>query len=139
MLIPVAFQRDQEDVGRLLGEEHLPLPGDPHQRRVLGGERPLHKLAEAAGALMVEGDLSLEGHHGALGGQHVGAKGHLEHLAALLDEAFLGLDLVVGLCKQVTTHAGILAYGQESLGGNTSSRATWPEVVRWVDTSVTLL
>ena len=102
----LVLEMQQVDVAGLVGEEHLALAGDPHQRDVLRRHDLLGELGEAAGLLVVEADGALEGDHRALGRQHVGAERDPEHLAVLEHEPVLALLLEVGLLEEVATHAG---------------------------------
>ena len=119
--MPSPSSVDEVDVAGLLGEEDLALAGDAHQRDVLAGDDLLDQLGHRAGLLVVEADLTLEGHHPALDGEHVGAERDPQHVAVLEGEPLSVVDLEVVLRRTVRSSCGrTLAISRASAGVSTS-------------------
>ena len=107
-----ALEVDEVDVGGQVGEEHVAAAGAPHQRHAFAGQMLLDELADAAGALPLELDISLVGHHGALPHHHLAVERDLQHLAVLQLHARLrGLGLGILRGKQVAAHGDPFVHG----------------------------
>jgi len=98
------LQVEQVDVVGVVGQEQQALPLDPHRGDALAGERLLHELADASGALVVEVHLPLEGDHGPLPGQDVPVEVDPEHLRVLQGEVARELLPLVHVAEERAAH-----------------------------------
>ena len=96
---------DIKMVGGAVGEEHVTLAADPHQRHALAGELLLQELADAAGTKRLELHLALVRDHRADPGHELAVQLRLEQFGVLQPQAGLGrllLEVLGG--KKIAAH-----------------------------------
>jgi hypothetical protein len=107
-----------------LAKNTSPLPRQ-HQRHALAGDGLLEHAADAAGTLVLEVDLALEGDHRALAGHHVAVEGDPEHAGALQGEGLARGDLKIA-AEQIAPHLDHLLARAPGLGTRTPDRGRCP-------------